>query len=66
MGLTTIRNPWRRFPRLSRRRCLAEMEKDHMQRQVSSRWARRLWLKLGIGLTIVAWLLLVAWVVPAS
>ena len=64
MGVTTIRNPWWRFPRLSKRRCVAEID-NHVQRRASSRRVR-LWLKLGIGLTIVVWLLLVVWVVPVS
>jgi hypothetical protein len=65
MGVTTIRNPLWRFPRFSKKRCVVETEKSHVPRRMSSRWVR-FWLKLGIGLTIVVWLLLIVWVVPVS
>ena len=65
MGVTTIPNPGWRFPRSSKGRCVVEMEGDYVQSPVSSRRGRS-WLKLGIGLTIVVWLLAVTWVVTVS
>jgi hypothetical protein len=65
MGVTTIRNPGWRFPRSSKGRRVVEMEEDYVQSRVSSRRVHS-WLKLGIGLTIVVWLLAETWVVPVS
>jgi len=65
MGVTTVRSPWWRFPRFSKRGCVAEIEKDHGQRRASSRLVSTS-IKLGIGLAIFSWLFVVVWVVPVS